>query len=74
MHNHHDLTLKLLCAPLTDRSLAVVHHQLDVADYHEPGLGALTLKLKPLGFDPFETNLLTIPAYVLFLIQLVFPS
>ncbi|KAL4985014.1 major facilitator superfamily domain-containing protein [Aspergillus falconensis] len=32
----------------------------------------LTLNLKSLGFDTFETNLLTIPAYVLFLIQLVF--
>lgn len=32
----------------------------------------LTLTLKGLGFDTFETNLLTVPAYVLFITKLVF--
>lgn len=32
----------------------------------------LTLNLKALGFDTFETNLLTIPSSVLFIIQLLF--
>ena len=32
----------------------------------------LTLILKSLKFDTFETNLLTVPAYVLFILQLVF--
>ena len=32
----------------------------------------LTLTLRSLKFDPFETNLLTIPAYVLFILQLIF--
>jgi hypothetical protein len=32
----------------------------------------LTLNLKSLGFGTFETNLLTIPAYVIFIIQLLF--
>lgn len=32
----------------------------------------LTLNLRNLGFDTFETNLLTIPGYVLFVIQLLF--
>lgn len=31
----------------------------------------LTLTLRSLKFDPFETNLLTVPAYVLFIIQLI---
>ena len=32
----------------------------------------LTLTLKSLKFNTFETNLLTVPAYVLFILQLVF--
>ena len=32
----------------------------------------LTLILRGLKFDPFETNLLTVPAYTLFIIQLIF--
>ena len=32
----------------------------------------LTLILKSLDFNTFETNLLTVPAYVLFILQLVF--
>ena len=32
----------------------------------------LTLILRSLKFDAFETNLLTVPAYVLFIMQLVF--
>jgi hypothetical protein len=32
----------------------------------------ITLNLKSLGFGTFETNLLTIPAYVLFILQLLF--
>ncbi|KAF2655936.1 MFS general substrate transporter [Lophiostoma macrostomum CBS 122681] len=37
-----------------------------------PMTAYLTLQLKSLGFGTFETNLLTIPAYVIFIIQLLF--
>jgi hypothetical protein len=37
-----------------------------------PMTAYITLNLKSLGFGTFETNLLTIPAYVLFILQLLF--
>jgi hypothetical protein len=73
MHNRQGLTPSLLWAALCDVDLWPVYilgltwgiPQQQVSQY-------LTLNLRTLGFDVFETNLLTVPAYVLFLIQLVF--
>lgn len=39
---------------------------------NNPITAYLTLQLRAEGFNTFETNLLTIPAYVLFIIQLLF--
>ncbi|KAL4775293.1 major facilitator superfamily domain-containing protein [Aspergillus nidulans var. acristatus] len=75
MHNRQGLTLKLLWASLTDYDLWPLYViSLTMLIPTSPVTAYLTLNLKSLGFDTFETNLLTIPAYVLFLIQLVFWS
>jgi hypothetical protein len=73
MHNRQGLSLKLLWEAVTDYDLWPVYilgftwsiPQQQVNSY-------LTLNLKQLGFDTFQTNLLTIPGYALFLIQLIF--
>lgn len=75
MHNRQGLTLKLLWASLTDYDLWPLYAiSFTLLIPTNPVTAYLTLNLKSLGFDTFETNLLTIPAYVLFLIQLVFWS
>jgi hypothetical protein len=75
MHNRQGLTLKLLWASLTDYDLWPLYAiSFTLLIPTSPVSAYLTLNLKALGFDTFETNLLTIPAYVLFLIQLVFWS
>ncbi|QKX54289.1 uncharacterized protein TRUGW13939_01374 [Talaromyces rugulosus] len=73
MHNRQGLTLKLLWDSLMDYDLWPLYViSLTLLIPTQPVTAYLTLNLKALGFDTFETNLLTIPAYVLFLIQLVF--
>ncbi|KAF7588748.1 hypothetical protein BBP40_005244 [Aspergillus hancockii] len=75
MHNRQGLTLKLLWASLTDYDLWPLYAiSFTLLIPTNPISAYLTLNLKTLGFDTFQTNLLTIPAYVLFLIQLVFWS
>jgi hypothetical protein len=72
MHNRQGLTLKLLWDSLMDYDLWPLYViSLTLLIPTQPVTAYLTLNLKALGFDTFETNLLTIPAYVLFLIQLI---
>lgn len=72
MHNRQGLTLGLLWEALCDYDLWPVYLLgLTWTIPATPITAYLTLNLKELGFSTFETNLLTIPAYVLFLIQLL---
>lgn len=73
MHNRQGLTLKLLWASLMDYDLWPMYLiSFTLLIPTSPVSAYLTLSLRNHGFDTFKTNLLTIPAYVLFLIQLLF--
>lgn len=75
MHNRQGLTPKLLWDALMDYDLWPMYLiSLTLLVPTNPESAYLTLFLRSLGFDTFEVNLLTIPATVLFLIQLVFWS
>ncbi|KFY24878.1 hypothetical protein V491_01981 [Pseudogymnoascus sp. VKM F-3775] len=73
MHNRQGITLKLLWAALMDCDLWPLYVISMTLLIPTIPVGAyLTLNLRGLGFNTFETNLLTIPAYALFLVQLIF--
>jgi hypothetical protein len=73
MHNRQGLTPKLLWEALIDYDLWPIYILgLTWLIPQQQVNGYLTLNLKTLGFDTFETNLLTVPGYVLFLLQLIF--
>ncbi|KAF2805530.1 MFS general substrate transporter [Mytilinidion resinicola] len=73
MHNRQALTLSMVKDCLTDWHmlpiyLLAVSFQIPT----NPLTAYLTLQLREIGFSTFETNLLTIPAYLLFIAQLLF--
>ncbi|KAK7995589.1 hypothetical protein PG990_014362 [Apiospora arundinis] len=73
MHNRQGLTLKLLWEALTDYDLWPIYIYGLVWNIPSTPITAyLTINLKTLGFDTFQTNLLTVPAYFLFLLQVIF--
>lgn len=73
MHNRQGLTPSLLWNALLDYDLWPVYLLgLTWSIPATPITAYITLNLKTLGFNTFQTNLLTVPAYVLFLIQLIF--
>ncbi len=73
MHNRQGLTLWLLWDALLDYDLWPVYLLgLTWSIASVPITAYITLNLKAIGFNTFEINLLTVPAYVLFLIQLIF--
>lgn len=73
MHNRQGLSWTLFKKALTDYDLWPIYllgltWQIPMT----PPQAYLALTCKALGFDTFQTNLLTIPAYTLFIIQLLF--
>lgn len=73
MHNRQAVGLHLLWQALKDYDMWPIY--LIGLTWSIPNLCAtnyLTLILRSLNFDAFQTNLLTVPAYTLFILQLVF--
>lgn len=72
MHNRQGLTMPLLWQALCDWDMWPIYLLgLTLLQPVHPIMNYLTLNLRQLGFDTFETNLLTIPGYVLFAVQLL---
>ncbi|KAJ4353123.1 hypothetical protein N0V95_003657 [Ascochyta clinopodiicola] len=73
MHNRQGLSLPMLWECLKDYHMWPIYLiGLSWTIPFNPVTSYLTLQLRSLGFGTFETNLLTIPAYVIFIIQLLF--
>ncbi|EMC96132.1 hypothetical protein BAUCODRAFT_70023 [Baudoinia panamericana UAMH 10762] len=73
MHNREALSLRMLWDCLTDWHMWPVYLiGLSWTIPTTPITAYITLSLRSAGFGTFETNLLTIPAYVLFILQLLF--
>lgn len=72
MHNRQGLSPKLIFQSFSDYDLWPIYILgLVWLIPSQPASNYLTLQMKSLGFDTFQSNLLTIPAYVLFIIQLL---
>lgn len=73
MHNRQAVTFKLFIESLWDYDMWPIYALgLTWLIPPHPMTAYITLQLKTMGFTTFETNLLSIPAYALFVIQLVF--
>ena len=73
MHNRQGLSFQLFWDSLKDYDLWPLYLiGLSWTIPSTPPQAYITLTCKALGFDTFETNLLTIPAYTLFIMQLLF--
>lgn len=73
MHNRQGLSFTDLKNALFDYDLWPIYLLgLSWGIPMSPPAAYITLTCKALGFSTFETNLLTIPAYVLFIVQLLF--
>ncbi|THC98483.1 hypothetical protein EYZ11_002068 [Aspergillus tanneri] len=73
MHNRQAVTPKMLWHAICDYDMWPIYLiGLVWMIPNSPATNYITLQLKSLEFSTFQTNLLTIPAYVLFIINLLF--
>ncbi|CEL07267.1 Putative Permease of the major facilitator superfamily [Aspergillus calidoustus] len=73
MHNRQAVAPKMLWEALKDYDMWPIYLLgLTWMIPNTPATSYLTLQLKALGFDTFQTNLMTIPAYALFIFNLLF--
>lgn len=73
MHNRQAVTPKMLWKALRDYDMWPIYLLgLTWMIPNTPATSYISIQLKSLGFSTFQTNLLTIPAYVIFIINLLF--
>ena len=71
MHNRQAISFKLFLETLWDYDMWPIYALgLVWLIPNHPASSYITLQLRSLGFSTFQTNLLTIPAYVIFIINL----
>jgi hypothetical protein len=73
MHNREALSFKMIKECLSDWHMAPIY--ILALSFQIPTIpmsAYLTLQLREIGFDTFQTNLLVVPAYTLFICQLLF--
>ena len=72
MHNRQAVTPKMLWEALKDYDMWIIYLVgLTWMIPNTPATSYISLELKSLGFSTFHTNLLTIPAYVIFIVNLL---
>lgn len=73
MHNRQALSFQMIKECLSDWHMTPIYVlALSFQIPTIPMSAYLTLQLRAIGFDTFQTNLLAIPAYLLFIFQLLF--
>lgn len=72
MHNRQALSFEMIKECLLDYHMFPIYLiGISLGMVTTPMTAYLTLQLREIGFDTFQTNLLTIPAYTLFIFQLL---
>ncbi|KAL5001224.1 major facilitator superfamily domain-containing protein [Aspergillus recurvatus] len=73
MHNRQAVTPKMLWKALWDYDMWPIYLLgLTWMIPNTPATSYISLQLKSLGYNTFQTNLMTIPAYALFIVNLLF--